>query len=326
MNGNNEESINFDSGHQSENDNQTSMLSNSDLEQKDLNSIHNEEESLDPQEDGLNQWELININSIEAICKSQIETKKQEIKREENEHQSILASKEKQLQKQVRLIEEECGKLRQEISWLERDLSQVHETARLQILETKKNASITQFKIQDEIKELETNIKTLQTQLYEQRNSYTEQFSQTRTEKSITSTDLDSDIAYLLNEIKDMTRKVAITSKKYEKPSSSIQETSALLIGEIEIKRDSFCCEARSINQQKLKYEELCKKLEAVEKETGGIHQEIENLTSERQNLHQKLLDVDRNRWMAQLNTISQYVISNEESQEIETPVYLIEQ
>ncbi|OHT01432.1 hypothetical protein TRFO_31755 [Tritrichomonas foetus] len=250
------------------------------------------------------QWENQNVQSIQEVREAEIETKKYLMRKENNEMTSLLVTKETQLQKQVRGITEECGKLRLEVGWLEKDLSQVKETARRQILETQTALQYQKLKIEDDIREKAKEIKYIQKKVENQRDELTQKILLARSTKTNQFSDLDFEIQRLNKELEEVTQMYGKAGVKYDDSTIEAKQTAALLQNEIRTILNRSGELDKSVIKEKSQLEELTKKLKKAERESEKIKVLIQKESEERAKMRGKLSQGDQTQWLERISSL----------------------
>lgn len=269
------------------------------------------EDTIDIDEIDSTDWERTNVESIKEIRDAQIETKVFEMHKENNEMTLSLVSKEKQLQKQVRGITSECGKLRLEVGWLERDLSQVKENGRRQVLETQAALQIQRLRIEEDTRDKVKEAKFLQKKVDQQRDEITQKLLVANSQRSGITSDLDAKIALLSEELEGMTSKIVNAGTKFNESTSEARRTASMLqdqLRAIELREGNL---NENLEKSRRHLQELHQKLEKAEKESEAVKAEIKRLTEERAILRKKLEKGDMSKWMTRISNLSIEQIEN---------------
>jgi SMC interacting uncharacterized protein involved in chromosome segregation len=160
----------------------------------DSNSAPTTDSPVDPPQEDSPQysWELTRVNSILEIREAEIESKKCELHCEREEIDLSLVLTDVNLQKQVRAITKECGKLRLEVAWLERDLSGVTENARHQLLEIQTVLQTKKLKLKESVHGNARRIIAMHRQIADQRDQIAQGLIAARSKLSDKDGDLDA--------------------------------------------------------------------------------------------------------------------------------------
>ena len=274
--------------------------------------VNNQQSSENDNDDEVTNWERTNVESIKEVRDAEIETKVFEMHKENNEMASTLVTKEKQLQKQVRGITSECGKLRLEVSWLERDLSQVKENGRRQVLETQAALQIQRLRMEEDTRDKVKEAKFLQKKLDQQRDEITQRLLVAHSQKSGTTNDLDMQIAFLSGELEGITKKIVNAGTKFNESASEARQTASMLRNQlraIELRGTGL---DDALEKGRKHLDDLQLKLEKAEKESEVIKSEIQRLAEERAVLRKKLEQNDMNKWMSRISNLSNEELENE--------------
>ena len=260
----------------------------------------NEEEDVD-----ISEWERTNIQSIQEAKEAEIGSKKYLLMKESSDFTLQLAKKEKELQKYVRGVTEETGKLRLEVGWLEKDLSQIKETARRQILEVRTALQCQKLKIEDEINEKEKEIRELRKKIESQRDQFTQQILTAKAIKTNAINDLNLTIQKLSNEIQNITNSFGKVGVKHETSTVDVKKTNELLENEINNIESRSKSLDKSVNKERDRCEFLTQKLKKAEEKTEQLNQLIQKEKDQRVHLREELNKNDQSKWMERIHSLS---------------------
>ena len=260
----------------------------------------NEEEDVD-----ISEWERTNIQSIQEAKEAEIGSKKYLLMKESSDFTLQLAKKEKELQKYVRGVTEETGKLRLEVGWLEKDLSQIKETARRQILEVRTALQCQKLKIEDEINEKEKEIRELRKKIESQRDQFTQQILTAKAIKTNAINDLNLTIQKLSNEIQNITNSFGKVGVKHETSTVDVKKTNELLENEINNIESRSKSLDKSVNKERDRCELLTQKLKKAEEKTEQLNQLIQKEKDQRVHLREELNKNDQSKWMERIHSLS---------------------
>lgn len=249
-------------------------------------------------------WERTRVQSIRDVREAEVESKRFELHRIQQEIDTSLITKDAQLQKQVRGITEECGKLRLEVEWLERDLSQVKESARRQILETSTVIQMNKLKLEDLVHEQAKKIQMLQREIQHQRDQFAEAMLQTKAEVTVIDDDTSNLIEQLDREIDATRHEIYKLDRKYDEEALEAKQTAELLKTEIRnvVGRSSEL--DRILEQQELETAKLQKRLENAEESSAALKDKIRKLTDKRKEMRTSMSSYDATGWASRLQQL----------------------
>jgi chromosome segregation ATPase len=277
-----------------------SITADGDLRDSDLDSASAHSEEEDPPE----TWQATRVESIQELREAEIESMKFELHREREELDVSLAGKDVNLQKQVRAITEECGKLRLEVSWLERDLSQVKETARRHILEIQTVLQSKKLKLKDVVHENARRIQDLEKKIADQRDEVTQAITAAKTQVQGEGQDVLAQAVSLTAEIDAARRQLYQIERKYEDESAEAKQTSEMLMTEIRNilgRRGSL---ELSIQKQEAEMEQLRQKREKFDQISKKLRHKVRNLTDSRTAMRARFEESDQRDWSSRVRSL----------------------
>ena len=273
-------------------------MSSSDLHASDL------EDTAPPQAVPSDSWEMTHVQSIREVREAEIETRKFELHREREELDTTLITKDVLLQKQVRGITEECGKLRLEVAWLERDLSQIKEAARRQILEAQKEIQAKRLKLEQYVHDNARSILLLQKRIEEQREINTNAATLARTETGSTEDDFAVLVATLHHQIDETRKQLYRADHRFEEEMLEAKQTSEMLLGEIRSIKAREPELDRNVAVQKVEMEKLQKRLEQAERISQKLKARVRKLTDKRKEMRDEMTVCDQNDWKTKIESL----------------------
>lgn len=257
-------------------------------------------------EDGAprDSWEMTHVQSIREVREAEIETRKFALHREREELDTTLITKDVLLQKQVRGITEECGKLRLEVAWLERDLSQIKEAARRQILEAQKEIQAKRLKLEQDVHDNQRSILVLQKRIEEQREINASSESMAHRETNSAEDDFAVLVATLNHQIDETRKQLYRADHRFEEEILEAKQTSEMLWAEIKSIKAREPELDRTVALQRAETEKLQKKLEQAERVSQKLKARVRKLTDKRREMRNEMTECDQEDWKSKIQTL----------------------
>jgi chromosome segregation ATPase len=249
-------------------------------------------------------WQVTRVESIQELREAEVESKKFELHREQEELDLSLAGKDVHVQKQVRAITEECGKLRLEVSWLERDLSQVKETARRHILEIQTMLQSKKLKMKDGIHQNERRIQELEKKIADQREENTRAVVRAKIQVQGEGQDVAVQIVSLTDEIDVVRRQLYQMNRKYEEETAEVKQTSDMLLTEIRNIQGRRAGLELSIQKQQAESQQLQEKREKFDQVSKKLRHKVRNLTDSRTAMRARFEESDQRDWTHRVQSL----------------------
>ena len=257
-------------------------------------------------EDGAprDSWEMTHVQSIREVREAEIETRKFALHREREELDTTLITKDVLLQKQVRGITEECGKLRLEVAWLERDLSQIKEAARRQILEAQKEIQAKRLKLEQDVHDNQRSILVLQKRIEEQREINANSESMARRETNSAEDDFAVLVAALNHQIDETRKQLYRADHRFEEEILEAKQTSEMLWAEIKSIKAREPELDRTVALQRAETDKLQKKLDQAERVSQKLKARVRKLTDKRREMRNEMTECDQEDWKSKIQTL----------------------
>lgn len=257
-------------------------------------------------EDGAprDSWEMTHVQSIREVREAEIETRKFALHREREELDTTLITKDVLLQKQVRGITEECGKLRLEVAWLERDLSQIKEAARRQILEAQKEIQAKRLKLEQDVHDNQRSILVLQKRIEEQREINANSESMARRETNSAEDDFAVLVATLNHQIDETRKQLYRADHRFEEEILEAKQTSEMLWAEIKSIKAREPELDRTVALQRAETDKLQKKLDQAERVSQKLKARVRKLTDKRREMRNEMTECDQEDWKSKIQTL----------------------
>ena len=257
-------------------------------------------------EDGAprDSWEMTHVQSIREVREAEIETRKFALHREREELDTTLITKDVLLQKQVRGITEECGKLRLEVAWLERDLSQIKEAARRQILEAQKEIQAKRLKLEQDVHDNQRSILVLQKRIEEQREINANSESMAHRETNSAEDDFAVLVATLNHQIDETRKQLYRADHRFEEEILEAKQTSEMLWAEIKSIKAREPELDRTVALQRAETDKLQKKLDQAERVSQKLKARVRKLTDKRREMRNEMTECDQEDWKSKIQTL----------------------
>lgn len=242
-------------------------------------------------------WMNTKIESLVAVREAEIESKRFELHNEREDIDATLTIKDVQIQKQVRGITTECGKLRLEVGWMERDLSEVKENARRQMLEIRTILQAKKLKLENNYHEGQKKLMNYKNELDKQRDKQAMEMIDAKSNVEGKTKTLDQEIAGLNAEIDEIRKKLDFDGDKFEEKTEEAKKTEFMLQKEIRLIQQRVPEIEHSMQAQQEELEKLQKKLNDYEAYSDKVRQKILIATEKRAKLREKLNQTDKENW-----------------------------
>jgi chromosome segregation ATPase len=247
-------------------------------------------------------WEATRVSTIQEVREAQIESKKCELHREREEIDLSLVSTDVNLQKQVRTITKECGKLRLEVAWLERDLSDVIEEARHQILQIQTGLQEKKLKLRDSVHASTIRIQSLHRKIADQRDTIAQHMIAARSKHCDDSRDVTAEIDDLNTQIDAVRRQIYQSDRYSDEATREASQTREMLCSEILSIESREAPPTQSLERQRQEQENLRKKLEAADRSSNAMREKVKELAEARMALRNQLDDLEKKAWAARVH------------------------
>jgi SMC interacting uncharacterized protein involved in chromosome segregation len=268
-----------------------------------------EEEDLDPQAmpappSSDPSWESTRVSSIREVREAEIESKKFELHREREEIDVSLVLTDVQLRKQVRAVTKECGKLRLEVAWLERDLSEVKEVAGHQILEVQTRLQAKKLKLKDAVHAGAAKVQALHRKLAAQRDQIAQGMIGARSQLANAHDEQASEIEDLNAQIDAVRRQLYQADRKFDEDTIEAKHTTELLVNEIRNIAAREPMLNKSMERQRKEMEALQEKLDHADRLSDALREKVRRLTDARLEMRGKLALCDNEDWTNRVQSL----------------------
>jgi predicted nucleic acid-binding Zn-ribbon protein len=220
-------------------------------------------------------WETTRVSSIQEVREAEIESKQFELHREREEIDVSLVLTDVQLRKQVRAVTKECGKLRLEVAWLERDLSEVKEQARRQILEVQTVLQAKKLKLKDAVHAGAARLQGLQRKLTAQRDEIAQGMIAARSQLSNSHDDLENEVRDLQAEIDSVRQQLYQADRKFDEDTIEARQTMEMLLTEIRNIAAREPSLDRSMERQKQEMRSLQAKIADADRVSNVLREKV---------------------------------------------------
>jgi SMC interacting uncharacterized protein involved in chromosome segregation len=249
-------------------------------------------------------WETTRVSSIQEVREAEIESKKFELHREREEIDVSLVLTDVQLRKQVRAVTKECGKLRLEVAWLERDLSEVKEQARRQILEVQTVLQAKKLKLKDAVHAGARRLQALHRKLTAQRDEVAQGMIDARSQLSNSHDELESEVRDLHAEIDSVRGQLYQADRKFDDDTVEARQTMEMLLSEIRNIGAREPSLNRSMERQKQEMEGLRAKLATADRISDVLREKVRRLTDARFEMRKKFAQCDERDWTTRVQSL----------------------
>ncbi|EAY08708.1 hypothetical protein TVAG_079680 [Trichomonas vaginalis G3] len=257
------------------------------------------------EEEDVVEWLQEHIDTVFAVRSSEVDSKRFELAVSRAELSTSLLNKDVQLLKQLRGITLECGNLRDEVGWMEQDLSDVKETTHRNILAIHIKAARDKQTLQDEINEMLVTKKQLEQSLSEQRQYINYQKEQTTENNSLQNQQLDNEIDKATRELDKIRYGLTRGSHKYEEQMTDAGDTIDMLEFEIhELEKQSKSLDIQYA-QTKAEVERIEAKLKKAEDIAAQKKLELDEVKQQRIKLQEELDRRDVQNWSDKIASLN---------------------
>jgi chromosome segregation ATPase len=261
----------------------------------------NETETLAP----LNSsWETTRVTSIQEVRDAEIESKRLELLRARDEIDVSLVLNDVELSKQLRAITHECGKLRLEVAWLERDLSEVKEQGRRHLLDVQTALQAKKLELKDSVHAGEGKVQTLHRKLAEQRDQIAQGMIGARGRLANSSDEQAAEVNELHAQIDTVRRQLYQADRKFEDDMSEAKDTIEMLTLEIRRITNREPALNRSLEKQRQEMEALQEKLASADKLADNLRERVRRLNGTRLEMRDKLARCDQEDWSTRVQSL----------------------
>ena len=261
-----------------------------------------EEES---EEEDVREWLQEHIDTVFAVRSSEVDSKRFELQVNRAELSTSLLNKDVQLLKQLRGITTECGNLREEVGWMEQDLSDVKETMHRNILNIHVKAAKDKRTLLDEIDEMLLTKKQLEQSLLEQRKYINYQKEATSESQQQQNQQLDAQIDKISKQIDTYRFGLSRGVQKFDEQMSDARDTIDMLEFEIhELDKQIKSLDTQYV-QAKDDLEKVTKKLEKAENLAQEMKEELDQVKQRRLELQEELDSKDAEQWKQRVSQLN---------------------
>ena len=242
-------------------------------------------ENIDPNYDVL--WLQQKLDIADAIRSSKIRSKYTAIDMDFYDLQAKLHQKDDYFSKILRRLNKNNGKLRDNINFLEKDLDNISEGMRHEILSVKVNEAKTIYSLNEEIDKGEKVILNLTKQVNDQRSFYNNEKQNAINEKKEYMRKLDEEISDLREQIYDTEVKLfsrARDGRNIHEMKSSTKD----LRYEIEDSMESVSFIDQLIDQENQRFHKYQESLNEKENQIENMIEQLKQLRKENQKLQKR--------------------------------------
>ena len=286
-------------------DDSTNSNSNSSQHNEEEEEHYEEESSEQDEEEDVREWLQEHIDTVFAVRSSEVDSKRFELQVNRAELSTSLLNKDTQLLKQLRGITTECGNLREEVGWMEQDLSDVKETTHKNILNIHVKAAKDKRTLLDEIDEMLLTKKQLEQSLLEQRKYINYQKEANTENQTYQNQMLDNEIEKISKEIDSYRFGLSRGLQKFDEQMSDCRDTIDMLDFEIhEIDKQIKGLDSQYI-QAKEELERVAAKLEKAENKAQEMKDELDQVKQRRLELQEEIDSKDAEQWKQRVNSLN---------------------
>jgi SMC interacting uncharacterized protein involved in chromosome segregation len=248
-------------------------------------------------------WENMRVSSIQELREAEVESKKLELHREREEIDLSLVITDVQLQKQVRAVTTECGKLRLEVGWLERDLSGIQEASRRHVLEIQTVLQAKKLKLKDTLHGNVSKIQALERQISDQRDRISQAMIAARSKMSSENGALGKEVDDLSGEIEAVRSQMYQTDRKYEQETIEAKQTIEMLVSEIQNIEGRGPTLDSSMERQQAQVKTLQARLVRANQLSDTFRRRVRELANARLAMRARLRNRDQENWAARVQS-----------------------
>ena len=262
-------------------------------------------EEEDSEEEDVKEWLQEHIDTVFAVRSSEVDSKRFELQVNRAELATSLLNKDVQLLKQLRGITTEVGNLREEVGWMEQDLSDVKETTHRSILNIHVKAAKDKRTLLDEIDEMLLTKKQLEQSLSEQRKYITYTKAANTRSQTNQNMELDEEIDKVSKQLDAYRFGLTRGSQKFEDQMSDSRNTIDMLEFEIhELDKQIKGLDAQ-YDQAKDELEKVAAKLEKAEQNAATLKEELGEVKKKRLELQEQIDNRDAEMWNQRISALN---------------------
>lgn len=242
-------------------------------------------------------WAAEHVATVRSVRQAELATRRFELRRERDEAEDSLLMKEQEMQKQMRGVSDECGKLRLEVGLLEKQLSDIVEGKRRELLEISKNTQLDKLTLANELCDGKQEIAGMLRQLKQQRGE--------NARATTSEDDSDEVIGALNHEIDELNRRIYRSDRIFAERSRESKQITESLVSELQAIEARRAELDKNLAAQKNETEKLQQKLEAITSSNESMRETMQNLIESRKAMRDEMIASDEENWKARLQALT---------------------